>query len=152
MEPIIKEDWPLQKSTTASSDGWLILARWCENIFTVTNKIQQERRLSLCTHGETSAQSYGFLVKILIELTAENLSVSTRLHRESKCLIGTTKRVTSCQLSSIKVLCNGRLREPTAKLPQICQQTLRKTALVHFTQHCLPAPCFRRRLSAQPTP
>lgn len=42
MEPIIKEDWPLYESTTASIAGRLKLQRWCENIFTITIKIQTE--------------------------------------------------------------------------------------------------------------
>lgn len=56
-------------------------------------------------------QSCSLLVKFegfLIELTVENHS---RLRRESKCLICTTKRVTGCQPPSITVLCDGRLWE-----------------------------------------
>lgn len=54
-----------------------------------------------------------------IELKAENYSWSEPVPayaEKKKCLICTSERMTSCQQPSIKVLCDGRLRKPTAKL------------------------------------
>lgn len=70
------------------------------------------------------------------------IGLHSRCPQRGNCLIGTTKRVTGCQLPSIKVLRDGR---PTAKLHQICHRGSRAGGtqlwpITHSTacQHLVP--------------